>query len=216
MNGNEISEPLGGGYSIIQPTDGYRFGSDAIALKNFACRYIKTGDKVFDLCSGCGIIGICVAVERGAIVGGAEIDVRLCDMSNRSVAANGLNARFYNVDICDLKTLNGVAGKKCFDAVVCNPPFYKADSRASAIAPAANSELTVTFDNVVDAATALLKSGGGFYTVHTASRLDEILCAVRSRGLTPKELVVNPNGKTFLLRCVAGGRDGMKVTAERF
>ena len=103
---NEILEPLGDGYFIIQPVDGYRFGSDSIALKNFAGRYIKRDDKVFDLCSGCGIVGISIAIERDASVCGAEFDKSLCDMSNRSAAGNKLNrVGFYNTDIRNLETL---------------------------------------------------------------------------------------------------------------
>lgn len=214
---NEMLESLGDGYYIIQPLGGYRFGSDAIALKNFAGEYIKRGERVFDLCSGCGIVGIELAIERGASVFGAELDNDLCTMSNRSAAGNGLeNATFYNADIRNADALTGIVGKKSFDAVVCNPPFFKPDSRPASVAPTANCELTVGFGHVVDAAKELLKVGGGFYIVHTASRLDEIVCSSRARGLTPKNLIVNGNGKTFLLRCVVGGKDGLTVSVEKF
>ena len=214
---NEVSEPLGDGYYIIQPVDGYRFGSDAVALKNFAGRFIKKSDRVCDLCSGCGVVGLLLAIEKGATVVGAEIDEALLDMSNRSATSNGLNnAVFYHADIKNLSELLEKIGKKSCDAVVCNPPFFKSDSKASKLAPNANSELTVNFDQIADAAKALLKSGGGFYIVHTATRLDEILSKCRSRGLTPKNLIVNNNGKTFLLRCVYGGRDGLTVDVEKF
>jgi len=71
--------------------DGYRFGSDAVALAKFACGYMADGARVFDLCSGCGVVGLIVGIEKRACIAGAELDAELCDMSNRSAAMNGLD-----------------------------------------------------------------------------------------------------------------------------
>ncbi len=210
----EVVEPLDGSNGIIQPINGYRFGADAVSLAKFACEYVKRGDAVFDLCSGCGIVGILIAIERGATVRGAEIDEALCDMSNRSSALDGLGSEFYNVDIRDVDKLTELAGKKRYDAVTVNPPFFKADCKPCAAAPQAGSEVTVTFAEVAAAAKILLKDRGEFFVVHTATRLDEILYICRDNKLTPKNLIVNRNGKTFLLRCVLGAKDGLAVTVK--
>ena len=214
LNPDERIEPLDENHSIIQSVSGYRFGSDAVALSKFAGECVKKSDKIFDLCSGCGVVGILLAIETGCAVEGAELDTSLFDMSVRSCELNGLdNVRFYNADIRDL---SDTAGACAYDAVVCNPPFFKADSRMRKVAPTANSELTVMFYDVVKAAKRLLKVGGALYLVHTSSRLDEVLSACRSGGLTPKNLTVNGNGKTFLLRAVKGGKDGLTVTVKEF
>ncbi|MCH5351770.1 MAG: methyltransferase [Clostridiales bacterium] len=211
---NEAVEPLDDAHSIIQQKDGYRFGADAVELSKFACGFIKQGAAVFDLCSGCGIVGILVEIEKQAAVFGAEIDGIACDMSNRSVALNGLNAKFFNVDIRDREALADVKGNTRFDAVTVNPPFYKKGSKPSKVAPRASSELTVTFSDIAATAKSLLKPRGEFFVVHTAARLDEVLCVCRENKLTPKDLIVNKNGKTFLLRCVLGGGDGLKVSVR--
>ncbi len=217
VDSNEVVEPLDDGKIIIQPKDGYRFGGDAVALFRFASAHIGSGDKVFDLCSGCGIVGILVAISTGAEVTGAEIDGALCDMSVRSAAANGLDGvKFFNADIRKASELPEVFMPKAYDAVVCNPPFFKADSRARKTAPSANSEITATFSDAVNAAAVVLKCGGELFVVHTASRLDEVLGTCSGSGLMPKELVINANGKTFLLRAVKGGRQGMTVRTEAF
>lgn len=206
----EVFEPLGDGYGILQRKDCYRFGGDAVMLAKFAAQYLRKDKAVFDLCSGCGIIGMLLAIETGARVFGAELDKTLFDMSNRSAALNGLGGvRFYNADVRELE--NEAFTHRAFDAVVCNPPFFKAQSKSRAVAPTANSELSVTFCDIVKAAEYLLKPNGEFFAVHTASRLDEIVCAVTDAGLTPKVLAVNSNGKTFMLRCVLGGKRGLTV-----
>ena len=211
---NEAVEPLDDFHSVIQPKDGYRFGEDAVELSKFACEYIKRGDTVLDLCSGSGIVGFLIEIERGAVVVGAEKDEKMCDMANRSSALNGYNAKFVNADIRDIPALTAAVGKRCFDAVTVNPPFYKKGSRPSKVAPEASSELSVTFADIVAAAKAALKPRGEFFVVHTASRLDEVLYLCRDNKLTPKNLVVNKNGKTFLLRCVLGGGDGLSVSVR--
>ncbi|MCH5162781.1 MAG: methyltransferase [Clostridiales bacterium] len=218
VNENEVVEPLDEKNIIIQPKSGYRFGGDAVALSKFSAKYIKGGMKVFDLCSGCGVVGILVELATGAEVIGAELDGELCGMSARSAAANGLKARFFNADIRDFSKDEHVHifTRGAFDAVVCNPPFFKADSRARKIAPTANSELTAKFSDVARASAWLLKSGGALYVVHTSSRLDEVMRTLGDNGLTPKALTVNRNGKTFLLRAVKGGKPGLTVDTEVF
>lgn len=215
LNDGEHIEPLDEcGHYIIQHEAMYRFGGDAVALYKYARQFVRRDDKVCDLCSGCGVIGILLALDRGCRVDGAEIDKALCDMSVRSCALNGLTGmRYFNIDI---RTAGDALPAAAYDAVVCNPPFFKADSRARAIAPAANSELTVTLDDVIATSKRLLKVGGALLLVYTATRLDDAVCACRAHGLTPKHLTVNSNGKTFLLRAVRGGKQGMIVSKDGF
>lgn len=207
VNDNEVVEPLDDdGHVIIQPKDGYRFGADAIALYKFALRFVGRGSRVFEPCSGCGVIGISLAVAADCEVVGAEIDKELCDMSNRSAVLDGLErAMFFNADVRTFEP----SGK--FDCVVCNPPFFKADGKPRKTAPAATGELTVTFADIAEKARRVLKHGGAFLTVHTASRLDEVLCVCREKRLMPKTLAIINNGKAFLLKAVLGGKAGLTV-----
>lgn len=209
----EKAEPLGDGYYIIQSENGYRFGSDAVALAHFASKFISKNSRVFDLCSGCGIIGIMLAIAGGCQVDGAEIDGTLCDMSNRACALNGLNGVLFNNS--DIRNIGALPAAE-YDTVVCNPPYYKAGSKPSAVAPQANSELTVTLAEVISAAKRLLKVGGSLCMVHISSRLDEVIIECNRNGLAPKELIVNPNGKTFMVCAVRGGKHGMTMTVKEF
>lgn len=209
----EAAEPLGDGYYIIQQKDGYRFGSDAVALAHYASEFVGKNSRVFDLCSGCGIIGIMLAISASCEVDGAELDGKLHDMSVRACLLNNLDGvRFYNADV---KNLSDFSAAK-YDVVVCNPPYYKADSKPTSVAPSANSELTVMLFDIISAAKRLLKVGGALFMVHISSRLDEVVCACRDNGLTVKNLIINPNGKTFMLRAVRGGKPYMALEIKEY
>lgn len=212
---NERVEPLDERNVILQTADGYRFGSDAVALYKFAARYVKRGRRIADLCSGCGVIGLLLAIDTGAEVVGAEIDGEMCDMSNRSCALNGMDGvKFINADVNALP--NCEFGKGSFDAVVCNPPYYRRNNKASAVAPQANCEISVCFDDIARVARELLSVGGAFFTVHATTRLDDVISSCVRYGLTPKQMEMNANGKTFLLRCVKGGKQSMDVVVKEF
>lgn len=213
VKNGEKAEPLGDGYYIIQSESGYRFGSDAVALAHYASSFISKNSRVFDLCSGCGIIGIMLAIASGCRVDGAEIYAMLCDMSNRSCALNGLDGVHFNH--ADIRNTDKLSAAE-YDMVVCNPPYYKADSKPSSVAPQASSELTVKLSQVVAAAKRLLKVGGSLCMVHISARMDEVIVECNRNGLAPKELIVNPNGKTFMVRAVRGGKQGMTVKVKEY
>lgn len=209
----EKAEPLGDGYYIIQQEDGYRFGSDAVGLAHFAGRNLTWQKNVLDLCSGCGIIGIMLAIKSGCHVTAVEIDEKLANMSSRSAKMNGINN--FTLWMVDARNIGNHFDYR-FDAVVCNPPYYKANSKKASVAPQANSEITITLCDVVAIAKRALKDKGALYMTHVTSRLDEVICCCRDNGLTVKELVINPNGKTFMLRAVRGGRQGMTLEIKEY
>ncbi len=213
VKSGERIEPLGGGHAVIQPSDGYRFGTDAVTLARFATCNISCGARVVDLCSGCGVVGLILCAEKGAKVVGAEIDEDLCDMSNRSAEANMFDAKFVNID---LKTngLFDICIRRSYDAVTCNPPFFKASSKPRFVAPTANSELTIGFDRIAQVSESLLKIGGKFFFVHTLSRLDEMICTCEKHSLRFKKLIINKNRKTFTAMCSLGGKAGLQVEVE--
>ena len=52
----EQTDTLKNGYKIIQDTERFQFGIDAVLLADFAAREVRAGDKVIDLGTGTGII----------------------------------------------------------------------------------------------------------------------------------------------------------------
>ena len=89
MHEFETLEDLVNGYKILQRDDGFKFGTDAVLLSDFA--NIKPNDKVMDLCTGTGIIPLLIHQKKKPChITALEIQPQVCDMAKRSVMLNGL------------------------------------------------------------------------------------------------------------------------------
>ena len=75
-------------YRIIQKTDGFCFGIDAVLLSDYA--RVKKKSKGIDLCSGTGIIPILMEAKYPlAPAEGLEYQEDYAEMAERSVCMNG-------------------------------------------------------------------------------------------------------------------------------
>ena len=72
---------------IIQKTDGFCFGMDAVLLSGFT--FVKEGEQVLDLGTGTGIIPLLLSAKtRGKHFSALEIQEEIADMAARSVSLN--------------------------------------------------------------------------------------------------------------------------------
>ena len=81
-------------------------------------------------------------------------------------------------------------------------------------------EITVTFAEVAETASKLLRQGGAFYTVNRCERLAEVMTICRSYRLEPKILqILSPAPDKlphlFMLKSVFDGKPGLKVLSQR-
>ncbi|MBZ4665039.1 tRNA1(Val) (adenine(37)-N6)-methyltransferase [Mahella sp.] len=206
-----------GGLKIIQSPRLFSFGIDAVLLANFA--RIKPGDTVVDLGTGSGVIPLLLACKTAASkIYGLEIQREMADMARRSVMLNDLEGR---VDIIegDIRKADGILGISLADAVISNPPYRKAGSGHVSPSDAraiATYELKCTLDDVVNAASALLKNKGRFYMIHRPARLADAICGMRKAGIEPKRLrMVQPFADKkpvmFLIEGIKGAQPHMDI-----
>ena len=205
------------GYCIIQDTERFCFGMDAVLLSGFA--RVKDGAEVLDLGTGTGIIPILLEAKTGAAhLTGLEIQEDSADMARRSVRLNGLEEK---IDIVtgDIKEAESLFDAASFDVVTCNPPYMTDKhgltnpSDAKAIA---RHEILCTLEDVVAQAARLLKPGGNFYMVHRPFRLAEIMVTLREYKLEPKRMqlvypYVDKEPNMVLIEANRGGRPHMTV-----
>ena len=174
------------GYRIIQRTDGFCFGMDAVLLSGFAM--VKKGERALDLGTGTGIIPILLeAKTEGEHFSALEIQREVADMARRSVSLNGLEEKIQIVE-GDIREASQIFGAASFDVVTSNPPYMndahglKNPDLPKAIA---RHEVLCTLDDVVREASRVLKTGGRFYMVHRPHRLAEIITVLRGYKLGP-------------------------------
>lgn len=207
------------GYQIIQSDDTFRFGLDAVLLADFA--NAKKGETAVDLGTGQGIIPIllCAKTEVKSVTG-VEIQEKLADMASRSVIYNKLTDKI-NIINADLKMLDGKLDKASYDLVVCNPPYkplkHGLKSESYEIL-AAKHELLCTIDDVVKAASSLLKFGSRLCMCCRPERLFDIMNTMRKYKVEPKRIRF-VHGKAqkppslLLIEGKRGSNPGLKVEA---
>ena len=207
------------GLKIIQKTDGFCFGMDAVLLSGFA--HVKRGEKVLDMGTGTGIIPLLLSAKtQGEHFKALEIQKEIAEMAARSVAMNHLEEKIEIVN-GDIKEASRIFGGASFDVVTTNPPYMndahglKNPTEVKAIS---RHEVLCTLEDVVREGAKVLKSGGRMYMVHRPHRLIEIISTMKQYKMEPKRMcMVHPfkdkEANMVLIEAVKGGGSWLKMEA---
>ena len=205
------------GYHIIQNPETFCFGMDAVLLADFATGYKK--GRAIDLGTGTGVIPLLME-GRGKCTHytGLEIQEYSADMASRSVAYNNLSEK---IDIVqgDIKEVTNLFKAASFDVVTSNPPYItQSHGLENELEPKniARHEILVSLEDVIQAASYLLREGGSFAMVHKPFRLAEIIRLLSKYRLEPKRMcMVQPYAtkepNMVLIESFKGGRPMIKI-----
>lgn len=205
------------GYEIIQNSEKFCFGMDAVLLSGFA--KVKDGEKVLDLGTGTGIIPILLEAKTNAShISALEIQEESVDMARRSVAWNHLEDKI-TIHQGDIKKASEIFGAATFDVVTCNPPYMIGQhgiSNPDDAKAIARHEVLCSLDDVVREAAKVLKPGGNFFMVHRPFRLAEIITTLVKYKLEPKRMqlvypYVDKEPNMVLIEANRGGKSRMTV-----
>ena len=204
---------------IIQKTDGFCFGMDAVLLSGFA--NVKRGEKVLDMGTGTGIIPLLLSAKtEGEHFTALEIQKEIAEMAARSVSMNHLEEKIEIVN-GDIKEASRIFGAASFDVVTTNPPYMN-DSHGlknpTEVKAISRHEVLCTLEDVVREGAKVLKPGGRMYMVHRPHRLIEIITTMKQYKLEPKRMcLVHPfkdkEANMVLIEAVRGGGSWLKVEA---
>lgn len=196
----------------------HRFGTDAFLLAHFA--HPRRGDRICDLCTGCGIIPLLLLRrDPTAAAYAVELLPEPVELLRRTVRENRLEARLIPIHR-DLRALTPAdIPTASLDLVTCNPPYNSPGTGAPAQAShrlAARHEGGCGLPDVAAAAARLLRFGGRFCLCGRPRRLPDAMEALRAAGLEPKRLrLVQKLADTppwlFLLEGRKGGRPSLTV-----
>lgn len=205
------------GLRIVYDDALFRPSTDSFLLSSLP--RLKAGLRVCDLGCGTGLLGLLLLQRQPQLtVTGIELNEAAAALGCRCAAENGVADRL-TIHHGDLRAVRSLFPAGSFDLVVCNPPYYPAQSGRTAERDAlrgARAEVTCTLEDVCAAASYLLRWGGRFCLVHKPERLADVLCALRAHAMEPKRLrfvcaCANAAPSLLLVEGCRGGKNGLTV-----
>jgi tRNA1Val (adenine37-N6)-methyltransferase len=196
---------------------GYRFSIDAVLLAHFADP--RSGDKVLDLGTGCGIIPLILAHRQPrSSIYGIEVQKELAELAKSNVRENQLEDRI-TVYCTDMKLLRPEMTAGPVDLVVCNPPFRKAGSgriNPDAQRAVARHEIKTNLGDIIQTSHRMLRTAGRMVLIYTAGRLTGVLSGLRTEGIEPKYIRMihsrlDKKATLILIEGVKGGRPELNI-----
>lgn len=205
--------------TLVQKKNGLTFGTDAFLLAS----YIKSARtaRAAELGSGTGIISLLLAArEKLGKIYAFEVQKSFFELTERNIINNGLDGSIIpcHKDVRDVKSVD-TDGE--LDVVFTNPPYMKTTSGKRNDTDEKYIARHEVMGDVCDfcaAAKRLLKHGGSFYVVWRTDRLIDMISAMRSHCLEPKEMTfvhadADAEPSMVLIRAVKGGKPDLKVSA---
>lgn len=208
-------EHIADNISIAEDPRGLLLTTDACLLSAFVSKNGK--HNICELGAGSGIISAMLLQSKktGSSVC-VDFQAKLCEIAQKNAQTNGLAS---GMTVVCADVLNYDTDRR-FDAVVSNPPYFKADDgrlndrdqdRLS------RHESTATVYDFAACAGRILKDGGIAYFCYTPQRLPELLCALSGAGLEPKKLItvyptVNHKPSLVLVSAKKGAEPGIEFT----
>lgn len=215
--GERLDDLQRGGLRILQRPDGFRFGTDAVLLADFAG--IRRGERVADMGTGTGVLPLLLSARaENTTFDAFEIQEEVADMASRSVAINGLEHRI-RVHRADCREAASLIGHERCQLVVTNPPYMRGG--AGLVSPQksralSRSDSDCTLEAWMAACGRVLQNGGRLCCVFPAPRFLELCDAMRAARLEPKRVrfvVARETSapKLVLAEGLKGGRPGLHV-----
>ncbi len=205
---------------IIQNSDYFCFGMDAVLLSWFATKEAKKNVRILDLGTGTGILPLLLYGKSQACqIDGVEIQAELVEMARRSLKINGLEKEItiFQGDLRDKKTLKA----NYYDMIVSNPPYLGiADGlkNKDPIRTISRHEVSCSLAALIKASRRSLKDHGHLYLVHRPQRLGDILYLLRHYQIEAKSLqfvhsTIDHQANLVLIAARKGGKPGLIIDA---
>lgn len=187
---DETLDALCGHYRIFQLNKGHRYSSDDMLAAWYGTSWCPSAQKVLDLGSGIGSVGMIVAWRLQGVkivtVEAQEISVQL---ARKSVRFNGLENR-YEIRQGDFRDPALIGRDEKFDLILGSPPYFPLDSGVQANHPqkiACRFELRGTVIDYCKVASEHLNFGGLFaciFPITPEIQARRVIKGAQDAGLT--------------------------------
>lgn len=207
-----IDAAHGGRVVLEQPRDGYRFGLDSLLLAAHASS--SSPSTVLDVGAGVGVIGLCLADRvAGTHVTFVEREATLAACLERNVARAAAGHEVVRADVL------AWPDTRRFEAVVMNPPYYRADEgriNPDPVRAAARHMLHGSVEELVRAAARRVAERGALHVVFPAPGVRAVWRPAVEAGLRHVEFrFVHPTAvrpaSTVLVTAAPGRAETLRV-----
>ena len=206
-----------GGLRLIQDTDYFCYGVDAVLLADFAAD--SPHRHLVDIGTNNGIIPLITAgITETPRITGIEVQEGPARLAEENVSLNDLGERI-RIIRSDILDIDGHLEKGCCDAVTCNPPYTEKGRgiiNEGDSLTAARHETTAGLEDFIKGAAWLLADRGAFYMIHRPARIIDIACSCRKYRLEPKLLrFISPRRgekpNLMLIKCIKNAGRELKL-----
>ena len=223
MTSSGRDDILYGILKLWQPKTGARVNVDTILLAAFPDISKTRKEKFAEFGSASGAVSLLLAKRfKNLSVTGFEIQKEAVELAKLNAMENDLSSQvsFLEFDISNYRSIEA----QSYGGIVVNPPYKSVGSGriSTRLAEAtARQETACRLEDVVLAASWLLRSKGHFYCVFTANRTAELLSLLVNNRLQPKRMrYVHSKPKrpasVFLLEAVKNGGIGLTIESPLF
>ena len=181
----------GGRITCFQYEVGYRFSIDAVLLSHFCT--VQQKDRLLDLGTGCGIIGLILLYLHGDLIDsitGIEKQSDLANLCRKNISANNNEGHFKLIH-GDIAEIEMMISPEQFSQVVLNPPYYFARSgrqNSNHEAALARHQSSNTLSEFISAAAFGVRNRGKVVLVYPASLIAKLFLTLRENRIEPKRL----------------------------
>lgn len=167
-------------FHICQEKCAMKVGTDGVLLGAWA--EVNEAREILDIGTGTGLVALMLAQRSEARITALEIDADAAAQAAENVAQSPWEERV-EVLCCDFKAYRPTG---LFDVIVSNPPYFL----DSLIAPEeartmARHNITLTYDDLLAGAAALLASSGKFTVIIPFDVVEKMVRIAASNGLYP-------------------------------
>lgn len=204
---DELTEDkfLGGKLNLLQPSGGYRAGTDPVFLAA-ACPAVA-GQSVLELGCGAGTALLCLNHRVAISATGVERLPEYADLANKNLTRNGLEP---DIHIADLEALPLHIREKTFDQVIINPPYFRGGHKATDQGRAMGRQEQTPLDIWIDQALRRTKPKGYITIIHLTERMSDIIALLNPRAgdieIKPLSARDGRNPKRIIIRAIKGSK----------
>lgn len=205
---------------IYQDSDYFKFSVDSILLAEYV--YLKNVNKILDMCAGNMAVPLILSKYTDANITGFEIQNNVYNLGIKSIELNNLEEKLSIIND-DVKNIGSYFEAEYFDAVVCNPPFFKAQEDSNINQKEekalARHEVTLKMEDIFKIAKTYLKNKGSLYIVQRVERIDDLIILANKYQINIKNIqfIATKDGaspKIVLVRAIKNSKSGVKVNKQ--